>query len=82
MIDDCAKSAAATLNHTSNLGTITATFQAAWPEGSPAPSDEPGKRRGGTGDATGFGPRIDVKYEEVKRNLGVIRDTVSVRYAK
>ena len=82
LMTEYAKSAAATLNHTSNLGTITATFQAAWPEGSPAPADEPGKRRGGTGDATGFGPRIDVKYEEVKRNLGVIRDTVSVRYAK
>ncbi len=77
-----ADSAAATLKHTASIGTITAIFQAAWPEGATAPADEPGKRRGGTGDATGFGPRIDVKYEEVNRNLGVIRDTVSVRYAK
>lgn len=77
-----ADSAAATLKHTANLGTITATFQASWPQGGQAPADEPGKRRGGTGDATGFGPRIDMKYQEVKRNFGVIRDVVSVRYTK
>ena len=77
-----ADSAAATLNHTANIGTITATFQAAWPEGQLAPADEPGKRKGGAGDATGFGPPIDVKYQEVRRNLGVIRDTIGVRYMK
>ncbi|MCC7420771.1 MAG: hypothetical protein IT428_10835 [Planctomycetaceae bacterium] len=82
LVTEYAKSAAATLSHTNGVGTITATFQVSWPEGEAAPSDEPGKRRGGAGDATGFGPRIDVKFQEVKRNLGVIRDTVSVRYAK
>lgn len=77
-----AQSAAATLRHPANIGTITATFQMAWREDHAAPSDEPGKRRGGTGDATGFGPRVDVMYKEVRRNLGVIRDSISVRYTK
>ena len=83
MVMEYAKSAAGSLNHTTNLGTITASFQASWPEGEPAPKDEPGRARGpGSGDATGFGPRIDQKFQEVKRNLGVIRDVVSVRYTK
>lgn len=83
LVTEYAKSAAGSLNHTANLGTITASFQASWPEGEPAPKDEPGRARGtGGGDATGFGPRIDQKYQEVKRNLGVIRDVVSVRYTK
>lgn len=83
LVMEYAKSAAGGLNHTANLGTITATFQACWPEGEPAPKDEPGRARGpGSGDATGFGPRVDQKFQEVKRNLGVIRDVVSVRYTK
>jgi hypothetical protein len=83
MVMEYAKSAAASLNHTANVGTITATFQASWPDGEPAPADEPGRARGqGNGDATGFGPRVDQKYVEVKRNFGVIRDVVSVRYTK
>jgi hypothetical protein len=77
-----ARSAAAELKQTTGIGTITATFQAAWPKGAPAPADEPGKRRGGTGDATGRGPRIGVKYKEVERNLGVLRDAISVRYTR
>ncbi len=83
LVMEYAKSAAGGLNHTANLGTITASFQACWPEGEPAPKDEPGRARGtGGGDATGFGPRIDQKYQEVKRSLGVIREVVSVRYTK
>lgn len=83
MVMEYAKSAAASLNHTANVGTITATFQASWSDDQSAPADEPGRARGqGNGDATGFGPRIDQKYIEVKRNFGVIRDVVSVRYTK
>ncbi len=83
LVTEYAKSAAGGLNHTANLGTITASFQASWPEGEPAPKDEPGRARGtGSGDATGFGPRIDQKYQEVKRNMGVIREVISVRYTK
>lgn len=80
VVTEYAKSAAGTLNHTANVGTITATFQAAW-ETTP-PLDEPGKRRGGMGDATGRGDRIGQEYKEVLRHFGVIRDSVSVRYTK
>lgn len=83
MVMEYAKSAAGSLNHIANLGTITASFQASWPEGEPAPKDEPGRSRGaGSGDATGFGPRIDQNFQEVKRNMGVIREVISVRYSK
>lgn len=82
VITEYAKSAAATINHTTNIGTITASFQACWPVGSNPPADEPGKQRGNPGDATGFGPPIDVTYKEVQRTFGVIRDSVSVRYSK
>lgn len=82
LVTEYAKSGAGQLKSTGNLGVISATFQAAWPEGGTPPADEPGKRRGGTGDATGFGPRVDVKFKEVKVNMGVIRDSISVRYTK
>ena len=83
LVTEYAKSAAATLSHKTNLGTITATFAAAWPENAPPPSDEPGKKRSvGSGDATGFGPRVEAKFVEVRRNLGVIRASVSVRYTR
>lgn len=78
-----AKSAAGGLNHTASVGTITASFQASWPEDQPPPRDEPGRSRSvAGGDATGFGPRMDSRYQEVKRSLGVIRDVVSIRYTK
>jgi hypothetical protein len=83
VVTEYAKSASANLKPSEKLGTISATFQAAWPEGAKPPADEPGKRRGpGTGDATGRGPRIEKKYVEVTRELGIIRDSVTVRYTK
>lgn len=83
LVTEYAKSAAASLNHTANLGTITATFQAAWAKEVGPPADEPGLKRGeGSGDATGRGDRIGQEYKEVIRHFGVIRDCVSVRYTK
>jgi hypothetical protein len=83
LVTEYAKSAAAVLNTQAKIGTITATFQAAWPEGKDAPKDERGGTRSpGSGDATGFGSGIDVPLEQVYRNLGVIRDSVSVRYVR
>ena len=81
VITSYARSAAAALNHHQDIGLITATFQAAW-EGDDAPKDEPGRRRGGDGDVTGRGQRIDQPYKVVQQNLGVIRDVISVRYSK
>jgi hypothetical protein len=81
-VTEYAKSAAATLSHTANLGTITASFAASWPENADPPKDEAPKPRGNPADATGFGPRVEAKYTAVKRNIGVIRASVSVRYTK
>ncbi len=78
LVTSYAKSAAKILKSTAKVGTITASFQAAWKL-----NDQPaGKRKGGDGDATGRGPRIDVKFKEVQRNLGKIRDNIVVRYTK
>jgi hypothetical protein len=83
-VTEYAKSAAAELKSTANIGTITACFMASWPEKGQPPADEPTKpgEYARSGDATGRGARVGVKYDEVKRNLGVIRATVSVRYTK
>ncbi len=85
LITEYAKSAAAELKSTAEVGTITATFAAAWPKGSPPPTDEPdaaSKRDSRSGDATGRGPKIGVKYTPVERDLGKVRATVSVRYTR
>lgn len=77
------ESAAATLDHRAGLGTITATFHAAWPKASPPPADEPGRTKGVYGgDATGFGPPMESRFREVERNVGVLRASVSVHYSK
>jgi len=81
MVTEYSKSAAAELKSTENLGTITACFHAAWSEDGPPPHDEPASRKG-TPNATGFGPRVDQKVEIVRRRIGVLRATVSIRYSK
>jgi hypothetical protein len=73
--------AAATLGHTQNLGTITVTFAAAWPKGSPPPPDEFISKSAG-GNATGFGPPLEHKVEEVQRDIGRVRASLCVRYAR
>lgn len=85
LITEYAKSAAAELSSTGEIGTITATFAAAWPKGSPPPDDEADaavRRDRRSGDATGRGPKIGVKYVTVERDLGKVRATVSIRYTK
>ncbi len=86
MVMEYAKSAAVELQSTAPVGTITASFSAAWPKGSPPPPDEPTKppsEFSRSADATGRGPRVETKYgPEVERNFGVVRATVSVRYTK
>lgn len=77
------ESAAASVNQTADLGTITATYRAAWAKDAPPPADEPGRRKGSYGgDATGFGPPVESRFREVQRSVGVIRSSVSVRYSK
>ena len=78
---DYEQSAAAKLGLKSDLGTITATFMAAWPKGSNPPKDEP--LFFSTGPvATGFGPPIDQSLKEVSRVTGLVRAAVTVHYSK
>jgi hypothetical protein len=63
------------------VGTITASFSAAWPKGGDPPDDEPRFARSAESDiATGLGRQIDQAYEKVERDIGQLRATVSVRY--
>jgi hypothetical protein len=84
VVTEYAKSAAAELKSTAKTGTITVTFSAAWPKDGQPPADEPEKAgpRSAGGDATGRGPTVPDKFVEVRRAIGVVRATVSVRYTK
>jgi hypothetical protein len=72
------------LQNSANVGTITATFSAAWPKNAPRPADEPANPNqfARSGDAIGRGADTAAKMEEVERQFGVVRDTISVRYQK
>jgi hypothetical protein len=61
------------------VGTITATFAAAW-EGKEPPADEPPLARGPGDDGTGFGRPKDAETKPVQRHVGAVRASVSVRY--
>jgi len=83
-ITSYAQSAAQELNaNLSHVGVITATFRAAWPEDQAPPPDELAAQfvaRGKGDEATGRGPELSQEYKEVRRQVGVIRDVISVRY--
>ena len=79
MITDYARSAAAQLKSKGNVGTITVTFAAAWTKDQ-RPADEPITRN--VDLATGRGARIDKHYELVTREIGAVREAISVRYTK
>lgn len=74
-------SAAAKLGHKQDLGTITLTFAAAWPKGSPPPPDEVITKSAG-GNATGFGPPTEHKVVEVQNDIGRVRASLAIRYTK
>jgi hypothetical protein len=83
LVTEYAKTAAASVLQPANIGTITATFRAAWPRDQAPPADEPSRPKGSTsGDGTGFGKSFDQKFKELQRTIGVIRSSVSVRYTK
>ena len=85
LVTEYAKSAAAELNQAGgSLGTITASFSAAWATDQSAPADEPASPNqfSRAADATGRGPKVDAGFNEVTRQFGVIRGAVSVRYSK
>jgi hypothetical protein len=84
LVTEYAKSAVAeALPSSASVGTITASFSAAWRKGANPPEDEaPSKKGGRAGDATGRGPETPTSFVEVVREIGRLRDAVSVRYTK
>jgi hypothetical protein len=76
-----AESAAASIQHEQNIGTITATFSAAWPKDGPRPQDEDTIAKG-SGNATGFGPVVTQLAKEVERQEGKLRASISLRYTR
>lgn len=81
VVTEYAKTAAARLQNTSKLGTITVTFAASWENDAGRPPDETGGDKGG-GDGTGQGPPVGQNLKVVKRTIGAIRAVVPIRYAK
>ncbi len=63
------------------VGTITASFAAAWPETDAPPKDEAPATRGQR-PPTAYGPGVEANFQVVKRKIGVLRASVSVRYKK
>jgi len=84
VVTEYAKSAVAeALPSSSGVGTITATFAAAWPRGGDPPADEASAPKGTrSGDATGKGPPVSTEFVDVVREIGRVRSAVSVRYTK
>jgi hypothetical protein len=80
VVTDLFNAPAAQLGATANVGTITASFCAAF-EGSDLPPGEPVPT---SKDqlATGKGPPINQPLKELQRHFGVVRETISVRYAR
>ncbi|QDU35961.1 hypothetical protein Mal4_02440 [Maioricimonas rarisocia] len=83
-VKDYADSAAAQrLIDSSQVGTITVSFSAAWPLDGDPPPDEPGRVRGPDGKrATAVGRTVESVSAEVKREVGRLRAAVSLRYDK
>jgi hypothetical protein len=84
LITDYGKGAAALLgSNPANVGTITATFAAAWTK--ERPPDEP-REPLTVGAAPRFstdkGKKVDVRTVRVQREIGVPRASVSVRYSR
>jgi hypothetical protein len=83
LITDYSKSPAAhLLAKPDNIGTITATFAAAWEPTAKPPDDEGSKFRDPFNPAVGRGKPVPTPYEEVVRQHGRVRDVISVRYKK
>lgn len=82
-VTEYAKSAAAELkvSDPGKVGTITASFARAYEKGQRPADDRPQTFKYGD-RGTGRGPRVEMKYEEVEREIGKVRESVSVRYTR
>jgi hypothetical protein len=86
-VSQYARSAVAKLlPSSSSLGTISVSFKAAWPRGARPPADEGELQQDSRdADATTRGKPVDPKdtrYGEVVRNVGRLRESMSIHYNK
>jgi hypothetical protein len=83
LITEYGRSAAAELLASQDqIGTITATFAAAWDPLESPPRDESTKFRDPFNPAVGRGRPVATPFREVKKQFGRVRDVVSIRYKK
>lgn len=84
LVTEYPKSAAAELQSTAKVGTITVSFAASWQKNTKPPADEPqdAYAYARSGNATGRGADVEKKFKEVERQFGVVRSAISVRYTK
>jgi hypothetical protein len=81
LVTEFSRSAAARrLQNTAKVGTLVVTFAACWQSNAQRPPDEQSDDR--AANATGQGPPVAQKLREVRRTIGAVRDTVSIRYSK
>lgn len=70
-----------------SIGVVTAVFSVCFPKDAPPPEDEPPSttvslNSRDPSEATGRGPEVKDKFNEVERIFGVVRTSISVRYTK
>lgn len=83
LITDYARGAAAELlTNSDGIGTITASFAAAWEPKAKPPEDEGAQFRDPCKTAVGRGEPVKTPYQEVRREHGRVRDIISVRYQR
>ncbi len=81
IVTEYAKSAVAELKvQPDEIGVIVAQVHAAWEKDTDRPKDEGGDRS--AGDATGRQSGSSHDLKEVQRHIGVLRDTIPVRYTR
>lgn len=78
-VTDYAWSAAAELQSTAPVGVLVVTFAASWENEADRPKDEAGTK---SPVGIGRGPLMDQTSVEVRRKIGPVRDTVTIRYSK
>ena len=83
LITEYSRSAVAELlANPDQIGTITATFAAAWDPTEGPPADEATKFRDPFNPAVGRGRPVVTPFREVRKQFGRVRDVVNVRYKK
>jgi hypothetical protein len=79
LVTEYGKGAASAAKSTGEVGVMTLTFAFAGEHPEDLPAEE---TKSAAGNETGFGPPRSEKFETVKRNIGVVRDVVTVRYTR